>query len=270
VTISEPPGWIPVGGTSVASPIIASMFALAGGAHGVAYPAQTLYSHLGSAALHDVTVGGSGECDDNYTKCFGSLSSPTDCGEGALICNATTGYDGPTGVGTPAGLAAFEVIEESIEEGKQTSKPVEEQGTTGGSGSGGGSESSNGGSSGSQGGVTPLRTAVKPGAGAPRISALTLTASARAAVRHTRVTLGRLAFSCTLTGAATVHAVLAVQVRSDGRTRWRTLPDSLTFPAVKGINRRRLRGSGGLAPGHYRLTLTPVGGKSRSIAIQVA
>ena len=40
--------WVPIGGTSLASPIIAAMFALAGGAHGVAYPAQTLYSHLGS------------------------------------------------------------------------------------------------------------------------------------------------------------------------------------------------------------------------------
>ena len=49
--------WVPIGGTSVASPIVASMFALAGGSHGVEYPAQTLYSHLGSPSLYDVTEG---------------------------------------------------------------------------------------------------------------------------------------------------------------------------------------------------------------------
>ena len=100
----EAPRWLPIGGTSLASPIIAAMFALAGGAHGVAYPAQTLYSHLSSAALHDVapqagiSAGGNGECDDEYSSCSGSMKplSPFDCGEGALICNAAVGYDGPT------------------------------------------------------------------------------------------------------------------------------------------------------------------------------
>src|ERR1019366_4606078 len=96
-------------GTSVASPIIASMVALAGGAHAVAYPAQTLYSHLGSPLLHDVTSGGNGQCDAEYLSCSGSLSplSPLDCGQGAWICNTTAGYDGPTGVGTPNGIGAF-------------------------------------------------------------------------------------------------------------------------------------------------------------------
>ncbi len=101
---------IVIGGTSVASPIIASTFALAGGAHEVEYPAQTLYSHLGDPSLYDVTEGGNGECDDLYTgACSGSMDplSPLDCGAGALICNAASGYDGPTGVGTPNGIAAF-------------------------------------------------------------------------------------------------------------------------------------------------------------------
>jgi len=82
-------GWITLGGTSVASPVIAATYALAGGSHGVAYPASTLYSHLGGSGLHDVTEGSNGEC--------GQL----------LICNAAVGYDGPTGVGTPHGLSAF-------------------------------------------------------------------------------------------------------------------------------------------------------------------
>ena len=106
----SPPGWTPLGGTSVASPIVASMFALAGGAHGVAYPAQTLYSYLGSGVLHDITEGGNGECEGFYGDgCSGSMVplSLEDCGSGALICNAAVGYDGPSGVGTPDGVGAF-------------------------------------------------------------------------------------------------------------------------------------------------------------------
>jgi IPT/TIG domain-containing protein/subtilase family protein len=83
------PGWITFGGTSLSSPIIAAAFALAGGAHGVAYPAQTLYEYLGSSSLHDITTGSNGDCST------------------ALICNAAAGYDGPTGVGSPAGLGAL-------------------------------------------------------------------------------------------------------------------------------------------------------------------
>jgi Subtilase family len=103
-------GWVPIGGTSVASPIVASVFALAGGAHGVKYPAATLYSRLSTPSLFDVTAGGNGKCDGLYTGCSGSMEplSLFDCGEGKLICNAAPGYDGPTGVGAPNGLAAFE------------------------------------------------------------------------------------------------------------------------------------------------------------------
>ncbi len=112
------PGWVTIGGTSVASPIVASLFALVGGAQGVEYPAATLYSHLGGASLYDVTSGGNGKCNGVYTNgCAGSMSefplSLSDCGKGVLICNAGPGYDGPTGVGAPAGLAAFEAGSEA-------------------------------------------------------------------------------------------------------------------------------------------------------------
>ncbi len=87
-----PTGWGVWGGTSVASPIIAAEFALAGGASGVSYPAATLYAHSGEAAnLYDVTAGSTGEC------------------EGRTICRAAPGFDGPTGVGSPLGLGAFAV-----------------------------------------------------------------------------------------------------------------------------------------------------------------
>ncbi len=105
------PGWVTVGGSSLSSPIVAALFALVGGAHGVEHPATTLYSHLGGASLYDVTSGGDGKCDGIYGKgCEGSMSplSPLDCGERVLICNAGAGYDGPSGVGAPASLAAFE------------------------------------------------------------------------------------------------------------------------------------------------------------------
>ncbi len=118
-------GWETVGGTSLASPIIASMFALAGGAKGVNYPAETLYSHLGTSALYDVTSAGNGYCDgedaDNCLSANDGVNPNTeghgtlDCAWGAaggavagdLACDAGTGYDGPSGVGTPNGLGAF-------------------------------------------------------------------------------------------------------------------------------------------------------------------
>ncbi len=85
-------GWEIYGGTSVASPIIASFYALAGNALGAsATPASYLYST--PSALYDVTSGSDGSCSPSY------------------LCTATVGYDGPTGLGTPGGspdsLAAF-------------------------------------------------------------------------------------------------------------------------------------------------------------------
>jgi subtilase family protein len=120
VAVNTPLYWWPIGGTSVASPIVASMFALAGGSHGVEYPAKTLYEHLETGLLHPVTEGGNGECDNFYgenptthTTCGGSLEPLSsrfafDCGKGVLICNAGPGYNGPAGVGTPDGVGAFQ------------------------------------------------------------------------------------------------------------------------------------------------------------------
>ncbi len=86
----NPTGWGVWGGTSEASPIVAAEFGLAGGAHGVQYPAQTLYANIGDASdLYDVTSGSNGSCS------------------GATACKARSGYDGPTGVGSPVGLGAF-------------------------------------------------------------------------------------------------------------------------------------------------------------------
>ena len=79
-------GWQVYGGTSVASPIIASVYALAGNTSSVDN-ASLAYTHTSS--LHDVTSGSDGSC---------SVSQ---------LCTARTGWDGPTGYGTPDGVGAF-------------------------------------------------------------------------------------------------------------------------------------------------------------------
>ena len=118
--------WVTIGGTSLSTPLISSLYALAGGAHGVNYPALTLYGHLGeSADVFDVSEGGNGLCDaaplascghpdarGGLTKVFGppfkGLRRDVDC-EYTTACNATTGFDGPSGVGSPNGLGLFEL-----------------------------------------------------------------------------------------------------------------------------------------------------------------
>ena len=79
-------GWLVFGGTSVASPIIAAVYALSGNAGSVNYGSYS-YSHLSS--LFDVTSGSNGSCGGSY------------------LCTAIAGYDGPTGNGTPNGTGAF-------------------------------------------------------------------------------------------------------------------------------------------------------------------
>ena len=115
-------GWETIGGTSLSTPIIAAMYGLAGGSHGVSYPAATLYSHLGTSALYDVTTGGDGWCDGESASQCGDPNNQgfglVDCdyaasgslNVGNLACDASTGYDGASGVGTPNGLGAFEPL----------------------------------------------------------------------------------------------------------------------------------------------------------------
>jgi hypothetical protein len=80
-------GWLKVGGTSVSSPTIASIFALAGVASAGTYPSSYPYAH--TSDLFDVTSGSNGSCTPTY------------------LCHARAGYDGPTGLGTPDGDVAF-------------------------------------------------------------------------------------------------------------------------------------------------------------------
>ena len=114
---SPAPGWLTVGGTSLSSPIIAASYGLAGGAHGVAYPALTLYGHQGNA--YDVTTGGNGWCaGEGAAQCpnpnslgYGIVDCAYTAGgtaaAGDRACDALAGYDGPTGVGSPDGITMF-------------------------------------------------------------------------------------------------------------------------------------------------------------------
>ncbi len=106
-------GWVTIGGTSLATPLISSLYGLAGGSDGVSYPALTLYGHLADpSALYDVTEGGNGFCDTEALSLCGdpnSVFGRVDC-EGTTACNSAPGLDGPSGVGTPDGLSAFKPL----------------------------------------------------------------------------------------------------------------------------------------------------------------
>lgn len=81
-----PNGWVVVGGTSLAAPLIAAMISMAGNP-GSLSSAHYIYTHAGS--LRDVVGGSNGFCGGDY------------------LCTAVPGYDGPTGRGTPLGLGAL-------------------------------------------------------------------------------------------------------------------------------------------------------------------
>jgi subtilase family serine protease len=86
-TANDNGGWNVYGGTSAASPIIAATYALAGTPGSNDNPAQ--YPYNDPSALYNVTTGSTSTCDPSY------------------LCTAGTGYNGPTGLGTPDGTAAF-------------------------------------------------------------------------------------------------------------------------------------------------------------------
>jgi len=255
---STPPEWVAVGGTSVASPVIASMFALAGGAHGAEYPAATLYSHLGSADLQDVTSASNAACDGDYSSgCSGSMSppSPLDCGQTALICNAASGYDGPSGVGAPDSLAAFQPGGSGAQ--TITAQPLPPAAPV----------------------TAPSTGEASPGTGSslvaspqlvPALSGLSLTRGAIIALDRRRPKASLVAFAFDLNMSARVRVTLARQIRVGKHLRWLTLPGSLTITAAKGRNSRHLTNHAALPAGRYQLTLAPLRGTARSLTFKIA
>jgi hypothetical protein len=71
-------GWTVIGGTSLASPLVAAIFAVTGRAG-----AGPSFPYANTSAFWDVTSGSDGSCGGTY------------------LCTAGPGYDAPTGVGTP-------------------------------------------------------------------------------------------------------------------------------------------------------------------------
>jgi PKD repeat protein len=80
--------WFVYGGTSVAAPLVAGIWALAGALPNGTTAGQVPYLHLNG--WDDVTSG----------------TNSHHCGSGYL-CQAVVGYDGPTGLGTPIGASGF-------------------------------------------------------------------------------------------------------------------------------------------------------------------
>jgi len=80
--------WEQVGGTSLAAPLVAGIFGLVGGVNTGVTASSVPYS-ASSSAFHDITSG-------------------NDCTSGQTThCYAATGFDTPTGLGSPDGIAGF-------------------------------------------------------------------------------------------------------------------------------------------------------------------
>ena len=82
--------WLRFGGTSVSAPLIGGVYGANGGA--VTFGSNP-YAH--TDALFDVTTGQNGTCKAGLN------------GKKTYLCTGEVGYDGPTGLGTPNGTAAF-------------------------------------------------------------------------------------------------------------------------------------------------------------------
>jgi Subtilase family len=253
-TIHTIPEWCTYGGTSLASPIIASVYALAGGAGEVAYPAQTLYRSLSAApaGLHDVTVGSNGLCGSAFDEetglstCSSAEEAAASCSS-TLACLAAPGYDGPSGVGTPAGISAF--VPGGVT-GTPAAAPQPSTQTTAPSPT-----------------PAPPAPVIAP-AVSVQLRGLGLTASALIALARHPLS-SKVGFSFTLNMAVAVSVTLAHRVRSHGHLRWVTLGHATTVAASAGHNIKRLAGAKHLPTGLYRLTATPRGGASRTIYFHI-
>ena len=132
--------WATFGGTSLAAPVVAALYALAGGSGGSAYPAASMYvnSTYRRSSVFDVVAGGNGFCaGDTVANCsasaftistevsLSSTTNPNGIGVGQVECsyprsgaqrtpaklssecNAVPGFDGASGLGAPASPTMF-------------------------------------------------------------------------------------------------------------------------------------------------------------------
>jgi hypothetical protein len=130
-------GWLTTGGDGLAAALVGGMYALAGGAADAADPAAAVYENAARhpTAVFDVVDGGNGFCGGDTTSSCGAnvftdsgsvTHNPNALGGGIVDCsfprnnsdpasspplstecNATAGFDGPSGVGTPFSTSLF-------------------------------------------------------------------------------------------------------------------------------------------------------------------
>lgn len=92
-------GWLVFGGTSVSAQILAGIYGLAGGGVSNASGLYTSSATTPNSNLYDVVSGSNGSCTGHGRNADKSL---------AYLCTAETGYDGPSGMGTPKnGISGF-------------------------------------------------------------------------------------------------------------------------------------------------------------------
>jgi MYXO-CTERM domain-containing protein len=134
--------WVPVEGTSASSPLVAAIFTRLGLTSAISANIGALYS--GAGAFNDL---GSTSYPADSAGVSTDAQSASTCSP-ASLCNLETGWDGPSGVGTPNGAALTEGASPLTTLGSGGS------GSQGGSSSGGGSSSSGGKSAGSSPGAS--------------------------------------------------------------------------------------------------------------------
>ncbi len=269
--------WCTYGGTSLASPIVAAVFALAGGSNGAPYPARTLYENERHApgTLHDVISGSNGECPSGFdpetglSSCEASLEARESC-EGNLSCLAGPGYDGPSGVGTPDGILGFQPGQE---EEKEEAAPQEEPPSQ------------------KEAAPTPEQPSSSPVKQSPptafmpapsptpppsllltptlHVSGLSLTTSALIALNHRRPRTSAVGFSFTCNGGGHVRVSLSRHVHVHGRSLWRVLPGSIAMTVLTGRDSAHLNGHAGLIAGLYRLTAAVAGGTGSQLVFHI-
>lgn len=81
--------WEEAGGTSLSTPLIASMYALTGGVSSGTVASSVPYTAFTNSDFHDITSGD--DCTVNNTT----------------FCTAATGFDEPSGLGSPDGISGF-------------------------------------------------------------------------------------------------------------------------------------------------------------------
>jgi MYXO-CTERM domain-containing protein len=161
--------WLPVEGTSASSPLVAALLTRVGMAVPISNSIATLYASSTVAAFNDVgnattyPIPSGGSDTDSNASC-----TPTS------LCTVGTGWDGPSGVGTPNGtklaaLGASSGSSSGSSSGGSNDDAGSEDagGSSSGSSSGGGSGSGSGSSSGGSSSGTSSGSPISEDSGTP-------------------------------------------------------------------------------------------------------